>query len=128
MEGYLCGCHAGRKAPGGLRRVRRLHGTLPPESGCACDHAGDGRAPKEIAAGELRDWKAVYKYIASAADAACHSECILPAVLAGRHMAVSLEDPDKGFRILISKPCADIRYAHLSQQQEIFPLLEPYRG
>lgn len=41
---------------------------------------------------------------------------------------VSLEDPDKGFRILIPQPGADIRHAHLGQQQKIFSLLEPDGG
>ena len=35
--------------------MRRLHGTLPPESGCACDHEGDGGDPEEIPEGTVDD-------------------------------------------------------------------------
>ena len=35
--------------------MRRLHGTLPPESGCARDHEGDGGDPEEIPEGTVDD-------------------------------------------------------------------------
>ena len=40
---------------------------------------------------------------------------MLPPILTWRHMVIPLKHPDKGFRILVPQPGADIRHAHLGQ-------------